>query len=862
MTEVDTGITSKGNEINWKALEENRRDDPKITQLVREGYSIITNIGNKTATHEIDTDNENFALNIYIDNFNKFLKEKGLKFSFDINEELIKSSGKESKKVKKLSKKEEILLQKFEKDQNEEIKKFLKSLIITNHYPSSRKNPKESFFNIIYWTLYLCKNKTHEIDNSIFLDCSISLYRAIEDSKYFLTESIIAKSEQLLADLENIIKNKTTLNNIFKIISEQNNIISNSYWDKEKPVSIKLYDEQKRVLVKILESLLNNEPLLYFYKVPPANGKTLLSIIIAKGLSHINSIKKDIVGYKNKILLYLCPNSIVRNEVAELCIAINVDIKFWIARTRMDNKDGKIKTLVRPHKFCYAEWGKKNYKKRSKEDDEEYNRLRYSDNLTEQVVNFLNLTQHTRSKNFKISDINDADNLPEMIIADLESAYRLLAEFPDLFIPYYDETFAASELPITTKIMSILPRISVLVSATLAEPHEIPSIITNFRNRHSLSDDTFVECEKSNIQQISCTFIDQSGNIFFPHQNAETFQDLDKILNLLDNEPLIQRGYSPEVVFIMSKVIDSDLPIELKFNTNFPHYGQLTHTSLRNYGIEILRFILNSNDLTLLQRITNDVKNKQKIRDLNIENLLGSNAIHFHMKKTLHIGSSNGFDRFVKDISRIFLDGSPKLSSVISNYERLIKSLNSELESTRKVKKDTQDEELEILKQIDSVRMEWPAEFLLNSVAHASKFGNGIAIKNPNTITFGNIQDLSNFDELYGKLFVSGIGIYEPENASVMETDIFLKYKNMYKEYFLTEQMIFGINLSQLCIVDVLSTLNATKNTLYQLCGRAGRDKNGSAMILLRDTKFIDLILDSDTFNIEAQNIENNYALL
>ena len=59
MTEVDTGITSKGNEINWKALEENRRDDPKITQLVREGDNIIKNIGNKKSTYTEEIDNEN-----------------------------------------------------------------------------------------------------------------------------------------------------------------------------------------------------------------------------------------------------------------------------------------------------------------------------------------------------------------------------------------------------------------------------------------------------------------------------------------------------------------------------------------------------------------------------------------------------------------------------------------------------------------------------------------------------------------------------------------------------------------------------------------------------------------------------------
>ena len=872
-TEVKTGVTSKGGEVNWKAIEDRRKDDQKITQLFRQGLEVIENVcnGGRIVETIFDITSEKFSLNIFIENFNKFLKEKKVNFAFDILDidETIETNIKESKKnpakkekQKVLSGAEKIRLENFEKEQNKKIKTFLSTLVINNNLPCSTKNPKESFFNIIYWVLYLIKNKEKEIDIHNYLNCAISLFRAIRDSEYFLTQSIINKSEQLLVELETIISTKINLNDIFKIISEENQIISNSYWDREKPSSIKLYDEQKRVLAKITESLLNNEPLLYFYKVPPANGKTLLSIIIAKGISNINSIKKGVIGYKKKILLYLCPNSIVRDEVSVLCVGVNIDIKFWLAFQRMDKTTSKVVTVVRPHNSCYTDFCKVNYRKKSKEENEEFSRLRYSDDLNEQVLNFLNLTQQTRLKKFNISDINDAENLPEMIISDLDSAYDLLSEFPDLFIPYYDEAFAASELMITTKIMSILPRISVLVSATLAEPIEIPSIINNFRTRHALHDNSFVECEKSNIQQISCTFIDSFGNIFFPHQNATNFEELQNILNLLDNEPLIQRGYSPEVVFIMSKIIDADLPNELKFRSIFPHLGLLTHTSLRNYGIEILRFIVSSNNSDLLLKITHNVRNIMKIKDLDVENILESNAIHFHNKKTLHIGASDGFSRLISDVSKTFLEGSPRLSSVIAKYERDVKALNAELESTRKSKKETQDEEFELLKHIENQRIEWPAEFLLNSIAHANKFGNGLKIKNPNTSVFGNVEDLQHFDELYGKLFLSGIGIYEPENSSVIETETFLKYKNMYKEYFLSEQMIFGINLSQLSIVDVLGSLSATKNTLYQLCGRAGRDPNSSALIILRNPEHSNLILENGLVNNEAQNIENNFALL
>ena len=73
---------------------------------------------------------------------------------------------------------------------------------------------------------------------------------------------------------------------------------------------------------------------------------------------------------------------------------------------------------------------------------------------------------------------------PAMIISDLHSAYELIKTFPDRFIPYFDEAFAGSDNEITIRILSILPKTSILLSATLPEPTNIPSIINNFIMRN------------------------------------------------------------------------------------------------------------------------------------------------------------------------------------------------------------------------------------------------------------------------------------------------------------------------------------------------------------------------------------------
>ena len=120
--------------------------------------------------------------------------------------------------------------------------------------------------------------------------------------------------------------------------------------------------------------------------------------------------------------------------------------------------------------------------------------------------------------------------------------------------------------------MSTLPRVSVLVSATLAEPTEIPSIISNFRIRHEQTDDSFITVVKSNKQHISCTFIGPDGCIYAPHSSLKTIEELEELLVLFKKEPLIQRSYSLDVVFSMANILINDLDFSLHFKEIFKYY--------------------------------------------------------------------------------------------------------------------------------------------------------------------------------------------------------------------------------------------------------------------------------------------------
>ena len=863
MTESQSsiGVTTAGEKINWRYLNAERIDDPIISALVKESEAIFID----EKIEDIYELNQNELVNIYFDSFNKSLKTnqylKGNKgnFSFTLPVFIIEQvveKGKSKKPVK--PSKKDIILQKNKEDTiKRDTDNFLKLLTIKNHMPNSMKNRIEAFLNIIYWSLYLLLNKKNNINLSFYLDCSISLYRAIDDSRVFLSEHIIDESIVLLNNLERLIYD-TNHRSLFDFISTNLTFISDSFWDKEKPKSIALYKEQKDIISLISNKL--NEKFFVFFEMPPANGKTILSAIIAKVIAHKNKQNlMTIPQYKKKTILYICYNTIVRNEVAKLCITHNVDVKYWLAVHKLDNEDSKMKSFLRPYKNCYPEWNRKIVL--SKKDQKKYDAtkwMKFSENIHDQWEFYLNETRMAYEKTREIEDFDNADNIPEMIISDLESAYILLKEFPDTFIAYFDEAFASSQLDITSKIMSVLSR-AVLVSATLAKPEEIPTVISDFKDRHSLVDNSFLYNVKSNRQHISCTFIDNTGDIYAPHNSVESINDLPDFLRLLD-EPLVKRSYSPEVVFEMSNKIDNILPEDLKFRIKFPNFGSLSHESLREYACDILIFISETNNTVLFERIKQN--NSKKINDMDINKMLTQSSLFYQNGKTLHVASSNEFNLHVENIARPFLEGSPKISSMSSIYDKELETLENKLKSLEKNgNKDSEYEKNEIQKDISNLKIKWPSEFILNSKGHASKFNNSHYLNFPNTEIFGNIRDLDILDDTRAKLYLSGIAVYQPEAFSDIKMDLFFRNKDFYKFIMSTPSIVYGTNIS-LSIIDIDSSFfeHSTKNTLYQLIGRAGRKgKSQSATIIFRDPRMLKVIFTQEDVNIEAQFIETNY---
>ena len=857
----DFGIQTTGDNINFRLINNQREEDTIISTLFK---------------NEIETsknNDETIDPFVYLNDFNIKLKKNSLSLFVSIEKDdksknnIIEKDDKKANngknKSKEPSKKELLLLNIKKENEKKNIGIFIESINIENNIiVSLRSNIFESYYTIIYWTIYLLKNTDKNINISLYINCARTLHKTLTDCNNLLPEIMKTKTMHYLEKIEKFIYSNLNQDNLFNILVKEPKLLLESLWDKYKPKSISLYDEQKNVINTVMEKLKKSESSLIFYDTPPANGKTLLSAFLSKKIIEFNKSNKSTPNFKNKSLLYICYNSIVRTEVAKICITPCVDIKFWFAYTKMD-EDGIIKTFLRPYKNCYPDWNKRGPKVSEVVHKKvlENRKKKYSGDIHVQWEYFLNETRTIIEKRNEIDDYETA-NLPQMIISDLESAYVLLKEFPDVFIPYFDETFAASNLMINAKIMKVLPKNSLFVSATLPKIEEIPTIINDFKLRHNIVDDSYLSVIKSDRQNISCTFINSDGYIYAPHNKIDNIEKLGEFLELFKITPLIKRSYSPETVFSMVSKIDNYLKDELKFANKFPFLGIITHESLRNYAFDILSYIYESKNQEILELLTsNHVK---KITNMELSKMLTKSAFHYY-EKSLHVASSKEFNIHVENIAKEFLEGSPRILSAFVALEREKAILEKSITDIEKNgNKDSKYEIDNLKRDLNDLKLQWPMEYILNSREHANKNGNNTKLTVFNREIFGNKDDLSILDDTRAKLLLSGIGIYQPEIFSMACMELFLMNKDRFKFIISTPSIVYGTNIG-LSIIDIDSsfTEEATKNKLYQLIGRGGRmGKSNSAVIIFRDDNMINKILNKNEVNIEAQQIEANYQTL
>lgn len=834
MESADFGISTQTNEeINIRNIGIDKADSEIVHNLLEECHSLFI-LGK-----ELEKENEIMNDDLLIE-YNKLLEKRKYNkyFSFDISKKL------DVKKPKKKSKKEMMIEKNINGKKMASIRKFIENLVIQkNHYPNSKKTNIDSTLNILFWVCYLIKNRKSSIDINIYYDACISLYRILQDNSGLFNDINNLKLYNLMESFENMVRKKSE--DIYDIIMNKNfELTLNSFYDLNKPNSISLYNEQKELIQVILDALDKNEKKLIFYWVPPANGKTLISSLLTRMIS----------SRKNKkVLLYICYNDIVRDSVASLCLSNRLNVKFWFANYISDKwENGEKYVKFNPYKNCYPDWRKRMPKNIF--DNDKFRYLRYSHNVEQQFLRYCDETRRHSQRTHPIETMENCDNFPEMIISDLESAKHILQTFGDLMIPYFDEAFALSNEKTTADILKNFSSVSVLVSSTLADKNEIPNILNHFKEKHGIAkeDDTYLHYIKSTVQHINCEFISDSGDIIPPHYGIQDEAHFNKYLTNLLDTPILQRGYSHKIVYKMSQLLDKHLPKDLRCINRFKFIGMINSHSVREYGIEMLKFI--QNNFVHWELINNMAI--PYIQNNLTQNMFTSNSYILNQESLLNVGVNLDIEGLTSEL----LEGSPKLKNCISSYEKEHEKLSGVLEKTiQNNQKDLQGI-YKLQEELSNLKMKYPMEYIINSIDHSRKFSGA---NKPFHFNYGpnfDLEVIKGLTEIEAKLFLSYIGYYH-SNLSHDEKNTFMFYKNKFNYIFSDPSITYGTNIN-LTMIEMNEDLVpiSTKSTIYQLIGRTGRrGKSKSSKIILRNNEFLNILVNQD-YNKEAMDIEKFYV--
>jgi len=729
------------------------------------------------------------------------------------------------KKKKKTNKAQEIKL----KNDKETIKKDLQQIRFDRSLkPLTLHFTMEVSFviMILIWNYYL--QKKQNVDPLIYLDGIISLNRII-DAEHESLQSIPRLYEALIT-FKNSVNSKID-ESMYSLLFKNPILLIDSTADK-RVKSIQLYDKQKIIVDKIIESIILDEPLFMGNQMPVGTGKSFLSVILAQKL---NKIKR------NKTVLFACSNELVNQDIASTCL-LGDDIHLWMASLIRD-ENSEAHVLLRPYKRCFPVKWKQVYK------DKDENKI----GTIEEQWNFY--TERT-------------GKIPDIIVADLEACLELLKGADDIdnpFIAYIDEYVSDKHSNhLVAKISRYLPKQTILLSAILPAFSSLDPIITFFCEKYECEKkDCLYRVETNNIP-ISCAIIDQEGRLRMPHHLVQDENDLDMLIAELRVNPRIRRCYTAKHIYYWAMTIEKYLrSSDLHFMNIFPDIGKIKNNSIIDYASNILEFLKKNFHLC---------DTFKEYRPLIMESpdadkIFTDQAFHYD-GKTLFI-SNDTFKHLSRATENLF-DQNIKYSSIVNEIQKNEQEKDAKIDKLKKMKIDRKSGQsfsriereqklAEIMEKPTNVNI--PSRYVINSLEHFKRYHPDcpapphFIARSANILTDLYHEAFSDHENL---LLSSGIGFYDKTNMTSHERNLIM---NMYKDYAFVcscKDIVFGTNLPDLVNVYISKDFASAQSlgVLYQLMGRVGRiGRSYHANIIFDDEESVKKILSLDCNIVDDEDV-------
>jgi len=670
-------------------------------------------------------------------------------------------------------------------------------------------------------------------------------------------------SQTLIKDLESWLEKIKSIY-VFDGLTIYNNspklLIHSQYDDSVPTRGIHMRPNQKQLIDKINENIMKG--FLLFYNAAIGSGKTTLaSVGIA---SYIERKRKTSEINKETQLIFCCNLASVRRQVARNCW--NSNVKFGIAS------------------YIKSTGGYK-------------------------------ITNHWKT--------TDKDRC--VIIASPEVTCLILSENKDKYWLFLDEPTVGADiknsryLMANTRVMSMMPKYSILSSATMPIPEKIKPIIDNhLKNYPECIVDTLITKEIN----IGCDVITYDYNTVIPHIGCKTKQELIRCIDKINEVPFLGRLYTFRVAEkLWQEMRNNEITDILNIPEYFSNVDNLNTERVRVICMDLLKRLSEQSNEVISQVCSSRIlieNNKKDVSDDSDDDDFGfedEEPVKSETFEFTHFGTTDAykymnmnlivsfnpvestrlcFDELLKQISNDGIDIT-RYTNFIAEYEKnrevyiknrdnLAKSMNIDInESSEEIKEKEADRTRKLiyfeevakkrkLSKDDEPSLDFPEKFQINTLEHWKKYATIKNIESLDSLDFRcklNITELVKIsyqvDDWIIFLLFSGVGIFAPSQIRdplYLKTVLSLAEQGKLAYLICDSSICYGTNypINRIFIMKDFSSHHSI-NTLFQLMGRSGRvGKSWKAEIFIdNDTamKIINFVqnIDDTSGNIEAENI-------
>lgn len=504
---------------------------------------------------------------------------------------------------------------------------------------------------------------------------------------------------------------------------------------------------------------------LFFYSSMIGGGKTTSVIAMA---TYVRKLRETNKQYKDLQIIFTCSVEPVRYDVCHL--AYNVHIPFGIGV-----------------------------------------------NGEERIIN-----------NYKCK--SDSDRI--LIVSDIEKTIELLSKSQN-YILFVDEPTVGADQPdnpTTRSIMNIIylaPPKTILCSATLPQPKEIPNIVKHFTDKHKCP--VIQVCSKDSM--IGCEMINNNGLILTPHNNCKTVDELSQIVENLKTKSFIDRLYTAPIIFKLYKQLtDNGIDDIPKLETYFDNTTNLTQRSIQNVAIQLLEHVVGKNDDKLVENICVPMDKFEDCLPYTVDDIFTKDA-HKYMGGCLVVVDNPV--KFAYEKSKKLLENVPSTSSIIGKYQTELVNFNLAFNKLNSIKdEDEKNKREQEVSDRFKPSIQFPENLKINTSKHYKYFvpeSKRIDIELiPNLFDLDTVPLDLNVPDWIILLLFTGVGIYSPNNKLLHKKyhDHVLKMASEGELAFLISDVSisYGANypFTHVVIDDDISKKHSI-GTLFQLAGRSGR---------------------------------------